>query len=165
MDKTAILKQIPLEDTARNLAYYIGETIVPKRRLIATVESGGWKISAAQFIIVDNQKVNIIGRNILPQIGVKLIQEKPKQRDVLNILEQVHSNPEIKQWVKDNYPLLCIRIGKPRDHVMRTQFNQDFIPVQQKRRRNPVQLQERVEIELSKLMDQKHIIKLDKCSD
>ena len=30
---------------------------------------------------------------------------------------------------------------------------------------NPVQLQERVEIELSKLMDQKHIIKLDKSSD
>ena len=47
MDKTAILKQIPLEDTARNLAYYIGETIVPERRLIATVESGGWKISVA----------------------------------------------------------------------------------------------------------------------
>ena len=48
---------------------------------------------------------------------------------------------------------------------MRTQFNKEFIPVQQKGRRVPVHLQERVEKELNKLMDQKHIIKLDKCSD
>ena len=39
------------------------------------------------------------------------------------------------------------------------------MPIQQKGRRIPVHLQERVEEELNKLMDQNHIIKLDKCSD
>ena len=97
-DKTAIFKQIPSEDTARNLACYNGETIVPKRRLIVTIEPGGWKIRADSFIIVDNQKANIIGRNILPQIGIRLVQEKPKQGDVLNIREQEQSKPEIRQW-------------------------------------------------------------------
>ena len=101
----------------------------------------------------------MIGRNILPQIGIRLIQEKLKQGNVLSILEQEQSNPEIKQWEKDNYPQLCIRVGKSKNHVMRTQFNKEFIPVQQKGRRVPVHLQERVEKE------QKHIIKLDKCSD
>ena len=48
---------------------------------------------------------------------------------------------------------------------MRNQFNNEIIPVQQKGRRVPVHLQDRVEKELNKLMDQKHIIKLDKCSD
>ena len=48
---------------------------------------------------------------------------------------------------------------------MRTQFNKDISPIQQKGRRNPVHLQERVEAELNKLMDQKHIIEIDKCSD
>ena len=48
---------------------------------------------------------------------------------------------------------------------MRTQFNNDFIPVQQKGRRVPVHLHDRVEKELNNFMDQKHIIKLDKCSD
>ena len=49
--------------------------------------------------------------------------------------------------------------------MMRTQFNQDFIPIQQKGRRIPVHLQERVEGELNKLIDQKHIVKLIKSSD
>ena len=37
--------------------------------------------------------------------------------------------------------------------------------MQQKRRRISIHLRERVEGELNKLIDQKHIIKLDKCSD
>ena len=41
----------------------------------------------------------------------------------------------------------------------------DFEPIHQKGRRIPIHLQERVEAELNKLIDQKHIIKLDKCSD
>ena len=128
-------------------------------------ESGGWKIKAAPFIIVDNQKANIIGRIILPQVGIRLIQEKSKQGNVLNISEQEQSNPEIKRWVKDNYPQLRIRVGKSKSNVMRTQFNKEFIPVQQKVRRVPVHLQERVEKEFNELLDQKHIIKLDTHSD
>ena len=138
--------------------------INPKGRLIITIESGGWKIQLAPFIIVDDQKANIIGRNILPQIGVKLIQKKQKQ-NVLNVREQQEWDPEIKQWVKDTFQQLCIRIGKSKSHIMKTQFNQDFKPIKQKGRRNPVHLQERVEGELNKLMDQNHIIKLDKYSD
>ena len=49
--------------------------------------------------------------------------------------------------------------------MMRTQFTKEFIPIQQKGRRIPIHLQERVKGELNKIKDQKHIIKLDKCSD
>ena len=83
---------------------------------------------------------------------------------MLNISEQ-ESNPEIKKWVKDNFPQLFVRIGKSKNHVMRTQFSKDIRPIQQKGRRVTVHLQERVEKELNKLIDQKHIIKSDKCSD
>ena len=48
---------------------------------------------------------------------------------------------------------------------MKTQFIQEFVPIQQKGRRIPIHLQERAEGVLNKLIDQKHIIKLDKCSD
>ena len=163
-DKSALFKCIPPEDTARNLVCYNGETKNPKGRLIIMIESRGWKIQTAPFFIVDDQKANIIGRNILPRIGIKLIQEKQKQ-NVLNVREQEESDPEIKQWVRDNFQKLCIRIGKSKHHVMRTQFSKDFTPIQQKSQRIPVHLQERVEEELNKPMDQKHIIKLGKCSD
>ena len=40
---SATLKNIPPEDTARNLACYNGEYIQPKGILILTIESGGGK--------------------------------------------------------------------------------------------------------------------------
>ena len=48
---------------------------------------------------------------------------------------------------------------------MRTQFLQDINPIEQKSRRIPIHLQERVEAELNKLKDQKLIKKLDEFSD
>ena len=44
---------------------------------------------------------------------------------------------------------------------MKTQFNKDLEPVQQKGRRIRIHLQERVEAELNTLIDQKQIINLD----
>ena len=99
-DNSVIMNHFPQDDTARNLVCYIGETIFSKRRLIIMIESGCWKIQAALFFFVDNQKANIFGRNILPQLGTRLTQAKPKQANVLKIREQEQSKPEIKQWVK-----------------------------------------------------------------
>ena len=161
-DKKALFKTIPTGDTARNLACNNGETIVPKGRLIIIIESGGWKIHSAPIIVVDDKKANIIGRKILLQIGIKLIQEQHKQ-NVHVILEQEESDPAIKQWVKDNFQQV-VRIGKSKNHTMKTQFTKEFVPIQ-KGRRIPIHRQERVERELNKLIDQKHIIKVDKCSD
>ena len=55
-DKKAMFKTILIGDTARNLACYNGETIVPKGRIIITIESGGWKTHSAPFIVVDDKK-------------------------------------------------------------------------------------------------------------
>ena len=43
-------------DAARILECYNGRKLISKRRLIITIESRGWKIKAAPFIIVDDQK-------------------------------------------------------------------------------------------------------------
>ena len=56
INTSAIFKNIPPDDTDRNLACYNGENIQPKGRLILTIESGGWKVQTAPFIVVDNQK-------------------------------------------------------------------------------------------------------------
>ena len=115
-DRSALFKCIPPDDTGRNLACYSGETIFPEGRLIITNESGGWKIQSAPFIIVDDQKAKI-GRNLLPTISVRLIQETNKQT-VLNNREQEESDPDIKYWVKDNFQQLCICIGKSKNHLL-----------------------------------------------
>ena len=45
------------------------------------------------------------------------------------------------------------------------QFSKDVNQIQQKEGRIPVHLQERVEKDSNELIDQKHIIKLDECSN
>ena len=77
-----------------------------------------------------------------------MVQEKQKQ-NVLSVREQEESDPEIKQWVKGNFQQLCIRVGKSKQRTMRTQFNNDFNPIQRKVSRIPAHLQERVEGELN----------------
>ena len=84
-DRSAKFKLNPGADDARNIVCCNGKYIVPNRRLIIAVESGQWIIQSAPFIIVDDQKANIIGRNVLPKIGINLVQDKPKHNQILNI--------------------------------------------------------------------------------
>ena len=162
-DRSVLFMCIQPDDTARNLACYNGETINPKGRLIITIESGGWKIQSAPLIIVDDQKANIIGRNILPQIGVKLIKKNTNKlywmyANKKNRIRNLNNGSKI---IFNNYAY----VSENKKIIMNTQFSQDFIPIQQKGRRIPVHLLEKIEGELNKLMNQNHIIKLDKCSD
>ena len=49
---------------------------------------------------------------------------------------------------------------KSKNHVMRTQLLQIITPIQQKGQRTQIHLEKRVETELNRLVDQKHIKKL-----
>ena len=100
-----------------------------------------------------------------PKIGIKLIREEPQNFQILTIDDGQKSNPEIQQWVIDCFTQLCIRIRKAINHVIKLQFISNATPIQQKGRRTEIHLQERVEIELNKLIHKKHNKKLFKCSD
>ena len=117
-------------------------------RLIITVESGDWKIQAAPFFIVVDQKANIIGRNILQQKGIKLIQEKTKTKQRAAYTRIGRIGLGYQTMGQRYFQQLCIRIRKSKNLVMKTQLSKDVSPIQQKNHRIPVQLQERVEAEL-----------------
>ena len=89
------------------------------------IEFGGWTIQSAPFIVVGDQKANILGRNLLLSIGIKLIQEQTQHKQVLKITEENTSNPVIKQWVIECFINLGARIGKAKNHVLKTQFISD----------------------------------------
>ena len=74
------------------------------------------------------------------------------------------SNISPRRSVKENFTQLCVRIGKAKNHGLKTEFTSEVTPIQQKGRRVPTHHQERVEAKLNKLIDQKLIVKLDKCS-
>ena len=49
--------------------------------------------------------------------------------------------------------------------MVHTKFLNDFKALQQKRRRIPIHIQEKIEQEIKSLIDQGHFVKLDSCSD
>ena len=117
------------------------------------------------LIVVDDKRANILGKNILPQIGIQL-QQKPAGKSINAISEDTNcSDPKITNWVKTTYPGLRTRIGRARNHMVHTTFLNEFKALQQKGRRIPIHIQEKVEQKIRSLIDQGHIVKLEKCCD
>ena len=64
-----------------------------------------------------------------------------------------------------NFQTFFNRIGKIRNYKVQAEFFENLTPVQQKGRRVPITLQEKVDTEIGKLLKQGHIEKLTECSD
>ena len=71
----------------------------------------------------------------------------------------------IKRQISFDFPELITRVGKSLKHSVKCTFHSEFTPTHQNGRRVPINLQPLVNIELKKLLDEKHIIKLNSCSD
>ena len=79
------------------------------------LKSGGWKTQPAPLIVVDDQKAKLIGRNLIPQIGIKLVEEKSKYHQILNKIEGEKSKLIRKHWVKDNFTQVCIKFERAKN--------------------------------------------------
>ena len=157
--------QLNQDDEANRMVCYNCYKIPTFGRLITPIESGGWTINTAPFIVVDDKRANSLGRNLLPQLGIHLHQEKPTGKSINYIADSDQSDTVITNWVKSTYPGLCPRIGCSKNHMVHTKFLNDFKALQQKGRRIPIHIQEKVEKEIKSLIDQGHIVKLYSCSD
>ena len=62
-------------------------------------------------------------------------------------------------------PHLCTRLGRSKHHIAKSVFRETHNPNQQKGRRVPLHLLEKVEKELDKFINDKQIIRLEKCPD
>ena len=147
------------------MVFYNGYKIPSFGRVITPIESGGWTVNTISLIVVDDKRANIFGRNILPLKGIQL-KQTPAGKSI-NAISEDHkcADQKLTNWVKTTYPGLCTRIGRSRSHMVHTTFLKEFKALQQKGRRTPLHIQEKVEQEIRSLIDQGHIVKLEKCSD
>ena len=144
---------------------YNGYKIPLLGRIITPIESGGWTTKTTSLIVVDDRRAKILGRNLLPLIGIQL-QQQPAGKSVNTISDDINgSDAKITNWVNSTYPRLCTGIGRARNHMVHTTFLQEFKALQKKGRRIPIHIQEKVVQEIRSLIDQGHIIKLEKFSD
>ena len=120
-----------------------------------SIKCNDWIATGVDVTVVDRP---IIGRDLFPKLGFSVIQLK----QVANIDQ---NQCPIKSQISFDFPDLITRVGKSLKHSVKSTFHNDLTPKHQKGRRVPINLQPLVNIELKKLLDEKHIIKLNSCSD
>ena len=108
----------------------------------------------------------------MPQLGLQLVQQSPGEQ-IMSIEEgskdALEPEGELDSWEtyfsKQQFSNLFSRVGKIRNYKVQAEFFENLNPVQQKGRRVPILLQEKVDAEIDKLLQQGHIEKITECSD
>ena len=122
------------------------------------IECNDWIATGIDVTVVEDGHRPIIGRDLFSKLGF-----------FLTLLKQVANIDQnqclIKKQIAFDFPELVTRIGKSLKHSVKSTFHKEFTPTHQKARRVPINLQPLVNIELKKLLDKKHIIKLNSRSD
>ena len=113
-----------------------------------SIECNDWIATGNDVTVVEDGHRPIIGRDLFPKLGFSLTQLK----QVANIDQ---NQCLIKKQIAFDFPKLVTRIGKSLKLSVKSTFQKKF----------PINLQPLVNIELKKLLDEKHIKKLNSFSD
>ena len=139
-----------------------------KINIIGTIQvditSGSSTAKNCTILLVNNNTIHIMGRDIMDQLGLRLTMTTTNKGEN-NLFNISNTHQRITKWIFNKYPHLCTRLGRSKNHVAKSTFKKEFHPTQHKGRRIPLHLTEKVERELKKLIDEKQIQKLTKCSD
>ena len=105
-----------------------------------------------------------MGSDILLKLGITLTANRKSGRKVLQVIESL-TETNVIEWMSKKYPQLSTRIGKSNNHIAKLILKENYAPIHQKGKRVPLHILEKVEKTQKKLIDEKQIVKLDKCSD
>ena len=129
-----------------------------------TLKSGAWTAENCNILLVKHLPQPVMGRDILQQLGIYLTATKPTNKTI-GLISDASTEQNIIKWIFKKYPHLCTRLRRSKNHMAKSTFKEKFTPTQHKGRRVPLHLLERVEQELEKLIEDKQIMRLEKCSD
>ena len=142
------------EKTSPQLRIFSNEPIQVEGKIRCPITSNGWTCDSATFTVVaDGQKSLIV---LFDQLRLAVTQSTSQKGNRVNNI----SSPEFKEQIAKTFSGQISRIWWPKNHASKPQFRKYFQPRHQKVRRVPINLQEKVNNELKKLLDEKLIVKL-----
>ena len=142
------------------------------RTMAVTIQSNGWKTNS-RIKKIGGNRPSIIGRDLMPQIGLQLVQQSPGDQ-IMSIengnQDALEPEGELDSWqtyFSKQFSNLFNCVGNIKNYKKQKQadFFENLTPVQQKGRRVPISIQEKLDAEIDKLLKQGHIEKLTECSD
>ena len=119
--------------------------------LIVDMSSLGWHVKSAKLLNSENCTRCLLDLQF--QLGVRTMQVKP-ERPLVGKVSQSNPNETSESWklhFQQKYQHVFSRIGEPK-------------LVEPKGRRVPVHIQNKVGVEIQKLIQEGHIVKLNKCT-
>ena len=127
------------------------------------VESNCWQTEDAEFVVVRDGLKQLIGRDQFEALGISLTQ-------TLHFVERSMINTIITQCafetrIANQFPQYFSRICRSKVYIINSKFHKRFQPNLQKGRRVPINLQDRVNTENKKLLQEGHMEKLKIYSD
>ena len=120
------------------------------------ITSKGLTCDSATFTVVADGLKSLIAFDLIDQFGLAVTNSTSQKGNRVNII----FSPEFKEQIAKTFPELISLIGRSKNHVAKSRFHKEFQPRHQKRRRIPINLQEKVSNELKKFLDEKNIVKL-----
>ena len=127
---------------------------MPINKYIFPISSNAWNSHSAAFTVVDDGLKPLMGRDLFNQLGIAVTQCSFSPGNQVNA---ILPSFELKGLFAKRFPNLISHVGKSKTHVVKLNFHKKFRPRHQRGRRIPMNLQDKVNIELKKLLDEKHI--------
>ena len=144
------------ENVSPNYRTFSNEPIHIEGKIQTLITSNGWTSNSTTFTVIADGLKNFIGRDLFDHLDLAVTQSSSVQGNQVNTISSLS---EFTEHIAKNFPNLISRMGRSKDHVAKSNFQFR----QQKGRRIPGNLQDKVNMELKKLLDEKHIIKLSSC--
>ena len=134
--------------------------------LILDVSSLGWHVKSAKFLISENRTQCLLGLGVQPQLGVRTTQVRP-ERSLVGEVSLSNLNERSESWKShfhQKFHRVFSRVGRAKNHQKFSTFKSPLVPIQEKGRRVPVHIQDKVGLEIQKLIQEGHVIKVNKCT-
>ena len=123
---------------------------------------GGKYIRKARILVAKPGAKSIIGRDWLNYLHYAIEPKKGGKCNSINLVNNITKETENK-WTKEiklEFPDLFEQRGKVKQHKIHARLHKDTVVRQPKGRRVPIQLQDAVNKELSRLIQEGHIVRV-----
>ena len=165
MDKSSKVRFIQSEKLNLHTKFvdYNKQPISVLGALKTNLRSAGWEVNGATFLGTERKTRCIMGLDLQGQVGIVTTQKPaPKELTRFDVLICEQSEG-CKEKIFNKFTNLFKRQGISKNHIVSSKFKYPLCPIQEKGRRIPTHIQDKVEKEIAKLLTEGHITKLDKC--
>ena len=145
----------------QELKTFASEPINVMGMIQAPIASNGWRIEDAEFVVVGDGLKPLIGRDLFDALGISVTQTPNSNEG--SMVNAITSQCPFKTRIAKQFPQLFSRAGRSKIYIVKSKFPKNFQPKHQKGRKVPISLQERVNSEIRKLLEEGHIEKLNNC--